>query len=1435
MLLLRNLRIIRSIIPAALFLLAAVSARAQLAVQEGIPIDSLVRTYFIGGGAQVENIVYRGFPRATSYFNGTRSNIGIDEGVLLTSGWVRYAIGPNNSDDMTYPALTGGDTDLSNLVNFFTLDAAVLEFDFIPFQDTVRFEYVFASEEYTEFVGSVYNDVFAFFITGPGIAGKKNIALIPGTTIPVAINNVNHIDNTQYYVNNYAGQTVQYDGFTTVLEASSAVIPCERYHLKLAIADVSDNLLDSGVFLKSGSFDAGNQYSIVALRDAVENGCQPGIIEIQRLGNLDDSVTVFFHVLGDAENGVDYAGIANKVTFLSGQGSVRIPIEAIQDTIDDGGEFVTIYIEDICNTGLVRDSVRILEVSPFEIEGLSDTVLCQGDDLYMEALISGGSGIFHMNWTEGSTTRILQMSPALGGDYIFTVRDSLTGCEKSDTVTVTLEEPPIVDAGPDKVICPGGITQIEATMNGAHPPYQVVWTPMIGLSNTTAVSPLASPAQTTTYTMTVTSLNGCVSKDTVTIFVSEVAVDAGHDTLLCAGGSVLIGGEAGGGVPPYTYQWSPASAVPNPGAPQNIVTPDSTTTYYLTVRSSNGCTATDSVTVEVLSIDIDAGPDLSICEGQSRMIGDSASTNDYPATYEWDPREGLDNPFIANPTASPDKTTTYIVTATSASGCIARDTIRVEVNSLDIDAGPSQATCPGDSVQLRSQMVSGRAPFTYRWAPSTGLSATDIAAPYAMPPVSMWYTLTVVDGAGCVQRDSVLVTVWPQPQPRIDMQGSPVFCIGDSVRLDAGAGFASYRWSNGARTRSITTGSAGTYWVEVTSVEGCPGVSDTVEVIVSEKPAPRISGPAEICAGDTAAFVVPGMTGAVYDWTVSGGALLSGQGTPGITASWPSPGRYTVHIDQIFGSASCRGDTTVSVIVHPIPEPVIGADGPLSFCEGESVTLSAPSGFARYLWSTGDSTREITVARAGRYSVTVITAAGCSGMSPSVPVEVHPLPEPEIIALTAVPVCEGDSVVLGLRESYASYRWSDGSSAPTLTVRRAGSYSVTVTTSDGCTGMAVPYEVRFNPLPSPRIVADGPLEFCDGDSVRLRSEQPYARYAWSTGDTTRSITVHRSGSYGLTVWTAEGCSEEALPLVVTVYPFPEPPQISRTGDTLISTPGLRCQWYWQIDGERVEIPGATGHIVRSSPDTLYWVRIWSDFGCDTISLPYSWSRQADPLEPASTVALPIVEANPGETVTIDFRLIEQRQLAEARIQSYTARIRFNGSLLVPAEGTPEGRLERGERLIELSGSFDSTNDLLHRLEFIAALGNASSTPLVIEYFTWDRPDVALTRIDGEFRLGICREGGERLFDATGELALEPNHPNPFNAMTVITFEVIERGYTELFVMDVLGRRVATLLQSSVEPGRYQIAFEAGDLTSGIYISVLKTPTQVRMRPMRLLK
>jgi len=162
-----------------------------------------------------------------------------------------------------------------------TFDLANIEFDFTPTQSPLTFEFVFASEEYCEYVGSPFNDAFGFFIDGPGITGPfggaANIAVIPATTTYVAINNVNHLNNAAFYVNNTpAGGTLcgqsasflqstnelQFDGYTRRFTATANVIPCQTYHIKLKICDIGDGIFDSAVFLRDGSFDAGGSASV---------------------------------------------------------------------------------------------------------------------------------------------------------------------------------------------------------------------------------------------------------------------------------------------------------------------------------------------------------------------------------------------------------------------------------------------------------------------------------------------------------------------------------------------------------------------------------------------------------------------------------------------------------------------------------------------------------------------------------------------------------------------------------------------------------------------------------------------------------------------------------------------------------------------------------------------------------------------------------------------------------------------------------------------------------------------------------------------------------------------------------------------------------------------------------------------------------------------
>jgi len=202
------------------------------------------------------------------YTTGTTpTNLGLTSGLIMTNGSATGAIGPNNAGGNTttsnFPK--NGDADLSLITTLSINNICILEFDFVPLGPEIKFDYVFASEEYPDYVNSTFNDVFGFFLSGPGISGPysngaKNIALLPNTTTPISINNVNcgyasgcptvlpGAPNCGYYVNNCGGASIQYDGMTTVLTAKSEVQCGQTYHIKLALADVGDSAFDSAVF-----------------------------------------------------------------------------------------------------------------------------------------------------------------------------------------------------------------------------------------------------------------------------------------------------------------------------------------------------------------------------------------------------------------------------------------------------------------------------------------------------------------------------------------------------------------------------------------------------------------------------------------------------------------------------------------------------------------------------------------------------------------------------------------------------------------------------------------------------------------------------------------------------------------------------------------------------------------------------------------------------------------------------------------------------------------------------------------------------------------------------------------------------------------------------------------------------------------------------------
>ncbi len=216
---------------------------------------------------------------AFGYFEDGKSRLGMKKGLILTTGGITGLCGQNTKPNMSNYTHETADpnfrtlgkqsvytsADLEKFLgnNQKTFDAVVIEMDIVPTSDTLSFNYVFGSEEYDEFVGSTYNDVFAFFISGKGVEGQINLAVVPGTKDPVSVNSINNGSNSTYharpshstyYVSNMDGNLgIEYDGMTKLMEIKKAVTPYETYHLKLAIADVGDNAYDSGVLIEGHS------------------------------------------------------------------------------------------------------------------------------------------------------------------------------------------------------------------------------------------------------------------------------------------------------------------------------------------------------------------------------------------------------------------------------------------------------------------------------------------------------------------------------------------------------------------------------------------------------------------------------------------------------------------------------------------------------------------------------------------------------------------------------------------------------------------------------------------------------------------------------------------------------------------------------------------------------------------------------------------------------------------------------------------------------------------------------------------------------------------------------------------------------------------------------------------------------------------------------
>lgn len=395
------------------FILYALFSNAQLYTRYAKPsnIDSLVQKLFANPNVQISNVTFKGyyFPSTgingnindIGYFNSKNSTVGIDSGIVLTSGLLdpNYGLGQPASVNASYLKSSLGDSLLNTLVNYptyFTQASAILEFDFIPNGDSIKFEYVFASDEYPQQLCIDDNDVFGFFISGAGITGTKNIALVPSTTMPVCIKSINDtsivpmayntsncysVSNSNYYVNHINDTNFIFNGSTTVLTAMEKTIPCQTYHLKFAIAEVGGSSDNSAVFLKANSFNSEpiKITSIVNYENgdtALYEACSGAKIIIRRTYNIATSKTYSLNFSGSAINGIDYQTLPTTITMLPNQMYDTIIIKPIQDFIVDNLENLKLSIGDtLCNGKYYESSISFIIIEKNDLIVKIDSTL----------------------------------------------------------------------------------------------------------------------------------------------------------------------------------------------------------------------------------------------------------------------------------------------------------------------------------------------------------------------------------------------------------------------------------------------------------------------------------------------------------------------------------------------------------------------------------------------------------------------------------------------------------------------------------------------------------------------------------------------------------------------------------------------------------------------------------------------------------------------------------------------------------------------------------------------------------------------------------------------------------------------------------------------------------------------------------------------------
>ncbi|MCB9163441.1 MAG: choice-of-anchor L domain-containing protein [Flavobacteriales bacterium] len=1069
----------RSLSTAILVLLTGIATdvSAQLTVSPQTDLQALATT-IAGTGVTISNPVINCHAEGYGTFTYSGSVLGLPEGVLLTSGRIANAVGPNDADNTSFQAQTNGNSLLNVVTGRTTRDACQFEFDIIPSGDSLRFNFVFASEEYNEWVGSQYNDVFGFFISGPGIPGDPgigndhNIALIPGTNQAVTINNVNNGSNQTYYYDNAGGQYIQYDGMTRGLYAASVVQPCQQYHLKLVVADASDRKFDSGVFIER---IRSNQ--VVMSKGTVNGtpymveGCNPGWVRFTRPVAQPTALNLTYHLRGTATNGTDYAAIGNtdpnvakNITIPANQTSATVNVDPIADGISEPMENLLFILGNPLCPNMDLDSL-LFDINDTLIATLSPNVarICRGDSVQLS--VTGGSTY---QWSPGATLSSSNGSqtwarPITTTSYTVQVHEG--SCSQSITRQVRVSDIAL-SATSTRPLCNGQSNgALNLTATGGIPPYLFAWT---GPNGFTSSSEDLVGIGAGTYTVTVSDAIGCSRTQAFNVSTPSPltgsltpSIQPFGENIACHGGNTgTLTLAISGGTAPYGVQWTGPNGYSS--TDQNL-SGLRAGTYSVVVTDANGCTysATFTMTEPTAIAPSISGVVHVNCFGEN--IGEataSATGGLQPYTYSWNT-----TPVQTAATATGLAPGTYTVTVRDGYLCTSTSTVIINgpaaALSTALVASAPVSCNAGQNGSASITASGGTAPYTFSWntAPAqTTASATGLAA-------GTW-TCSVTDARGCATDRSVTITQPAAPLGSAISARTNVSCHGNnsgSATVSASGGTAPYTYS--WNTAPIQTGptatglGAGTWQCTITDVRGCSVIQDVIITQPSAALDASITGQTAVsCHGGSNASATLLATGGTAPYTYVWNTLPV-QNTA--TASNLGVGTRTCVVTDANG---CQVQRNV-LIAQPASALGVTISGTTQvLCHGAntgSATASANGGTAPYTysWNTAPAQQgaQANGLAAGQYTVLVTDVNGCTATS---------------TATISQPAAEVDAFFesithescFGAHNGAATISVTGGSgsytitwdtdpavSGPTASGLAPGLYMVSVTDNNGCT------------------------------------------------------------------------------------------------------------------------------------------------------------------------------------------------------------------------------------------------------------------------------------------------------------------------------------------------------------------------------------------------